>query len=78
MKKNKLIIIISLVVGLFLSVGVFAYGDSDYGDKASKILKEISSKMNEFAKDKKAMNNGTKSLKALIKSAQQRKNDAFD
>ncbi len=78
MKKTKLIIVASLVLGLFLSAGVFAYGDSDYGDEASKILKEISAKMKEFAKDKKAMNNGTKSLKALMKSAKKRKQDAFD
>jgi len=76
MKKFKLIIVTAMVIGLTASI--FVATQASYGEKASKILKEISAKMKDFAKDKKALNNGTKSLKTLLEDARKRKKDAFN
>jgi len=80
MKKSKLLIVTSLTIGLILSLGLASQADSksDYGEKASKILKEISTQMKDFAADKKAMNNGTKSLQKLLGNAKEMKKKAFD
>ncbi|MBS3792627.1 hypothetical protein KGY77_08305 [Candidatus Bipolaricaulota bacterium] len=78
MEKSKLLIVASLAISLILSVGLAAQANSDYGDKASKILEEISAQMKAFSADKKAMNNGTKSLQKLLDSAEERKKKAFD
>lgn len=76
MRKSKPLVVFCLVFGLIVSAAVAA--QASYKEEASKILKDIGKKMKGFAADKKAMNNGTKSLDELLKSAKKRKQDAFD
>lgn len=75
MRKSKLFLVVGLVVGLTFSMVVAAEGS--YKDEASDILNEISSEMKAFAADKKAMNEGTKSLKTLRENAKKRQQKAF-
>lgn len=76
MRKRRLYLVIGLVVGLTFSMVVGAEGS--YEDEASEILSEISSEMKAFAADKKAMNEGTESLKTLLESAKKRQQKAFN